>query len=98
MNVHYSVILLKEWLLPHKLSVVVLLVLWRAITGVRHRGAEARRPRIVDKVSDNTLVDIYSRTASKLRTNFVTFEYPISKCIFARYAITVKARRYSEFI
>ena len=27
-----------------QLSVVVLLVLWRAIKGVRHRGAEARRP------------------------------------------------------
>ena len=72
MNVHYSVILLKEWLLPHKLSVVVLMVLWRAIKGVRHRGAEGEKTRNVDKVSDKTLVAIYSRTASELRTNFVT--------------------------
>ena len=82
MNVHYSVILLKEWLLPHKQSVVVLLVLWRAITGVRHRGAE--KTRNVDKVSDKTLV---ARTASKLRTNFVTVvsevgygNYKIASC------------------
>ena len=72
MNVHYSVIPLKEWLLPHTLSVVVLLVLWRAIKGVRHRGAEGEKTRNVDKVIDKTLLAIYSRTASELRTNFVT--------------------------
>ena len=33
------------------------------------RGGE--KTRHVDKVSDKTLVAIYSRTASKLRTNFV---------------------------
>ena len=75
MNVHYSVILLREWLLPHRLSVVVLLVLWRAIKGVRHRGEEGEKTRNVDKVSDNTLVAIYSRTASELKTNFVTSTY-----------------------
>ena len=75
MNVHYSVILLKEWLLPHKLSVVVLLVLWRAIKVVHHRGAEGEKTRNVDKVSDKILIAVYSRTASELRTHFVTMGF-----------------------
>ena len=56
MNGYYSVTLLIEWLLPHKLSVVVWLVLWRAIKGVRHRGAEGEKTRNVDNVSDKTVV------------------------------------------
>ena len=79
--------LLKEWLLSHKLSVDVLLVLWRAIKGMRHRGAEGEKTRNVDKVSDNTVVAIYSRTSTELRTNFVTVvsavgygNYTIASC------------------
>ena len=48
------------------------MVLWRAIKGMRHRGAEGEKTRNGDKVSDKTLVAIYSGTASELRTNFVT--------------------------
>ena len=44
----------------HKLSVVVLLVSWRAITRVRHRGAEGEKTRNVDKVRDKTLVAKYT--------------------------------------
>ena len=42
------------------------------------------KTRNVDKVSDKTLVAIYSRTASKLRTNFVAV---VSKVGYGNYKI-----------
>ena len=73
MNVHYSGILLKEWLLPHIKTVgscVVGVVAGDKTGASSWSGGE--KTRNVDKVSDKTLVAIYSRTASKVRTNFVT--------------------------